>query len=259
MNAKHACDKRQRRMGHEWQGPMGHGGRPRCASEAGRGRRRRPRFGWPPAGASSAAGPARVGPARTRGPAFARRCKGVGGGSDGAHGAQRRVGVTSATRTPAPEGNGPWQDVQARRGVAVDLGVPSSRGGYRGARSVLGCRSGPLSPGDAPHNPPGVAPRSQGLLPPGGTGGRGPLGPWEYIIWHGRPMCRVVGDAIVLLPKHAVSLKIGPQIQIQIPPLPPLLYGGTPTYFGAAHASSALCISQDGALRLTYVHRYTGK
>ena len=43
-----------------------------------------------------------------------------------------------------------------------------------------------------------------------------------HIIWHGRPTCGVVEDAIVLLPRRPVSLKIGPQIQIQLPPhLPP--------------------------------------
>ena len=32
----------------------------------------------------------------------------------------------------------PWCDVRATRGVAVDLGMPLSRGGPRGARSVEG-------------------------------------------------------------------------------------------------------------------------
>ena len=52
-----------------------------------------------------------------------------------------------------------------------------------------------------------------------------------HLTWHGPLICRVVGEAIVLHPRHPVSLKIGPQIQIQIllpppstpiyPPLPP--------------------------------------
>ena len=40
---------------------------------------------------------------------------------------------------------------------------------------------------------------------------------WECIIWHGQLICRVIGEAIEPLPMRRVSLKIGPQIQIQIP------------------------------------------
>ena len=57
------------------------------------------------------------------------------------------------------------------------------------------------------------APRHRGLAPPEGTGGNGPLRACECIIWHGRPLCRAVGDAFVLYSRR----KIGPQIQIQIP------------------------------------------
>ena len=41
------------------------------------------------------------------------------------------------------------------------------------------------------------------------------------LVPYGRPICRVVADAIVLLPWQPVSLKIGPQIQTQIPLCPP--------------------------------------
>ena len=53
--------------------------------------------------------------------------------------------------------------------------------------------------------PPSLSPTSPPSLPPS---------------LHGRLICRVVGDAIVLHPRRPVSLKIGPQIQ-NPPSLPP--------------------------------------
>ena len=77
----------------------------------------------------------------------------------------------------------------------------------------------------ATHGEQGVAHRCRGLTQPVGTSGRGPLWAWVCIIWHGRLICSVVGSAIVRHPRRPVSLKIGPQIQIQIqkPSLPPTL------------------------------------
>ena len=48
-----------------------------------------------------------------------------------------------------------------------------------------------------------------------------------HILWHGRPICRVVGDAIVLYPRRPVSPKIGPKFKSSpnplLPPPNPLL------------------------------------
>ena len=74
-----------------------------------------------------------------------------------------------------------------------------------------------VSSRDAMRDLRGVATHRRGLVPPKGTGGNSLLRIWECVIWHGRPICRVVGDAIVLHPRRPVSLKIGPQIPILIP------------------------------------------
>ena len=66
-----------------------------------------------------------------------------------------------------------------------------------------------------------------------------------HLIWHGRPICSAVGDAIVLHPNHPVSLKIAAKIQIRVPlspltpPLPPLV----PPY---------LQVGGEGQLRAVY-------
>ena len=125
----------------------------------------------------------------------------------------------------------PRWDVWARRGVARDPGVPSLGRRHEGARFVEDCGCGPGELQGCPAQPAGRGPTPQGAS--GARGGKGPSRTWECIIWHGRLICRVVGDAIVLHPRRLVSLKIGPQIQIQssFPPslpssLPPFLLEG---------------------------------
>ena len=62
---------------------------------------------------------------------------------------------------------------------------------------------------------PGHCPRAQGV-------GKGPPRALRmHLIWHGRLVCRVVGESVILHPRRPVSLKIGPQIQIHIPVPPP--------------------------------------
>ena len=76
----------------------------------------------------------------------------------------------------------------------------------------------PLASPDCPPPPlhqPTCSPVRPGATAARGDGGRGPPRAWECIIWHGRPICRVVGEAIEPLPRRPVSLKISPQIQIQ--------------------------------------------
>ena len=93
-----------------------------------------------------------------------------------------------------------------------------------------------------------MAPRRRGLVPPKGTGGKGPLRTYECIIWYGRPTGRVVGDTIVLHPRWFVSLKINPQMHICIPLPPPPYPWGRP-YPLCTHAS------QNGAWRLAVALR----
>ena len=93
-------------------------------------------------------------------------------------------------------------DVWARRGVAVDAGVPLSGRGHSLLRTA---GAAPVSSRDPPCDP-----RSRGLAPPEGTVGKGSSRTWECIIWLGWLICRVVGEAIVLHPRRPVSLKIGP-------------------------------------------------
>ena len=100
-----------------------------------------------------------------------------------------------------------WPWTRACRLREEGLGVPSP---LRTVGTAL------VSFRDAPHDTQGVAPRRRGLVPSESKGGKDPSRTWECIIWHGQPICRVVGDAIVLHPRRPVSLKIGPQIQIQI-------------------------------------------
>ena len=79
--------------------------------------------------------------------------------------------------------------------------------------------------GGAPRVKLGVAYHHSGPATSKGNVQRGPSRTWGvHFIWHGRPICRVVGDAIVPPPPpgRPVSLKIDTQIQIQIsPPSPP--------------------------------------
>ena len=86
--------------------------------------------------------------------------------------------------------------------------------GVRGSAPAGGGHaSGAPTPGHGVH--PGLATRP-GIVE-GTTGGsvKGPR-------WHGRPICSVVESAIICHPKRPVSLKISPQIRIQIPlPTPP--------------------------------------
>ena len=56
---------------------------------------------------------------------------------------------------------------------------------HRGADSVEDCRRGPSELQRRPVR--GVASRRRGLMPPEGTGGKGPLRTCVCITWHGSP------------------------------------------------------------------------
>ena len=64
-----------------------------------------------------------------------------------------------------------------------------------------------------------------------------------------RPICRVVGDTIEHHPRRPVSLKIGPQIQIQIqiqnPPIPPPISLQFPPFPGPALRTGPQVITAD--------------
>ena len=91
----------------------------------------RPRVGLPLAPALAALGPMRVGPARTQEPVDA-GSQGVGGrgGRRWCNAALRKVDACGRGIKGEPPRK---RDVQAKRGVAVDPSVPSSRGRPAGA------------------------------------------------------------------------------------------------------------------------------
>ena len=62
------------------------------------------------------------------------------------------------------------------------------------------------------------------------VGTKSPLNP-------GRPIFRVVRGAIVLPPRRPASLKIG--LQIQIPPIPPLVRPPVPAYWGGGGGATS--------------------
>ena len=105
--------------------------------------------------------------------------------------------------------------------MTVDPRVPLSEREHAATRYVEDSGCGLDELGDTPHHPPSGAPCCRGLILPAEIGGKGPLRTSECTTWHGRPICRVVGDAFVLLPKWPVSLKIAHQTQIQIHLYPP--------------------------------------
>ena len=125
--------------------------------------------------------------------------------------------------------HGPREGCALRRGATTPVGCAGkARCGRGPGRPFVGkrARGRPVRQGlqVRPRQAPGTPRATRGAWPhaaggvalPEGTGGKGPLRAWQCIIRHGRPICRVVGDVIVLHPRRPVSLKISPQIQIQI-------------------------------------------